>query len=256
MKDNFLLKKSQQEVFKGLSNEDAGILIKGIFDYVNTGDSGLEGYLLIIFLPIKNEIDKNEEKYKKRCEINKENGARGGAPKGNKNAKQPKTTERLKIQPKTSKNNMIYHNHDHIHDHVHISSITKKDNKVNRGMGEEEKEEKKETDDVSLLTEISKKVIEHLNKTTKSNFRYGTKSTLTKIKARLNEGYTLDDFIVVIDKKSNEWIGTEFEKYLCPETLFGNKFEKYLNQKTTSKKTNDEQWDFLKGVYDGTIEIN
>ena len=52
----------------------------------------------------------------------------------------------------------------------------------------------------------------------------------------MNEGYILDDFIAVIDKKYDEWIGTEWEKYLCPETLFGTKFEKYLNQKSSQKK--------------------
>ena len=136
MKDNFLLKKSQQEVFRELSDIDAGKLIKGIFNYVNTGDSELDGYLKIVFIPIKDYIDKNEENYRKRCEINKLNGSKGGAPKGNNNAKkekQPKTTERYPKQPKTSKNNM----------NNHISYITNhlEEKKDNRGMGEEEKKE-------------------------------------------------------------------------------------------------------------------
>ena len=54
--------------------------------------------------------------------------------------------------------------------------------------------------------------------------------------ARLNEGYSLDDFKQVIEKKVNEWKGTEMEKYLRPETLFGTKFENYLNQKIAKKK--------------------
>lgn len=132
-----MLKKSQQEVFRELSDIDAGKLIKGIFNYVNTGDSELDGYLKVVFIPIKDCIDKNEETYRKRCEINKLNGSKGGAPKGNNNAKkekQPKTTERLQKQPKTSKNNM--NNHIHIHNN-HLEE--KKDN--NRGMGEEEEKE-------------------------------------------------------------------------------------------------------------------
>ena len=104
-----------------------------------------------------------------------------------------------------------------------------------------------------------KNIVSYLNEKTKSKFKYTTKSTQTKINARLNEGYNLNDFIAVIDKKYDEWIGTEFEQYLCPDTLFGTKFEKYLNQKIskTNKKTkNDEQWDLLKGVYDGTLKVN
>lgn len=55
------------------------------------------------------------------------------------------------------------------------------------------------------------------------------------INARLNEKYTVDDFKKVIDKKCNEWIGTEYEKFLRPETLFGSKFEGYLNQNIRTK---------------------
>ena len=64
--------------------------------------------------------------------------------------------------------------------------------------------------------------------------RYNSTSTKTKtlIKARLKEKYELEDFKIVIDKKCKEWLGTDMEKYLRPETLFGNKFESYLKQKT------------------------
>ena len=72
---------------------------------------------------------------------------------------------------------------------------------------------------------------------TNSNFKATSRITKEKINARLNEGYILDDFIAVIDNKVSEWLGTEFEKFLCPETLFGPKFEKYLNQKR--RKTPD-----------------
>ena len=72
-KKNFLLEKEQQEVFETLTDEEAGILIKGIFKYLDTNDSGLTGMLKAIFIPIKNDIDKNEEKYQKKCEILKQN---------------------------------------------------------------------------------------------------------------------------------------------------------------------------------------
>lgn len=218
MKDNFLLKKSQKEVFEQLTDEEAGKLIKGIFQYATTGENKLEGYLNIIFIPIKNEIDKNEERYIKVCERNKKNIEKRWDTKN--------TTGKSGI-PNDTKNT---DNHNHIH-------LENKSNS-NRGMGEEEekKETFKDTDDDGLLSEISKKVIEHLNKTAGTNFRYTSKLNKSKINARLNEGYKLDDFIDVINKKHKEWQGTEFERYLCPETLFGNKFEKYLNQKEIAKK--------------------
>ena len=219
MKDNFLLKKSQIDVFKGLSNEDAGLLIKGIFDYVNDGESGLDGYLKVIFIPIKNEIDKNEERYDEVCKKNKNNGKLGGRPKKDDNQEViEKTQENRTVFTETEENpkNPIYHNHIHNHNHNQYS-LSQSNNKT------------------------IKEIIDYLNNKTSSKFKYSSKTTQTKINARLNEGYKLDDFIVVIDKKYAEWKGTEFEKYLCPETLFGTKFEKYLNQKETKKTEPQEQ---------------
>lgn len=75
-------------------------------------------------------------------------------------------------------------------------------------------------------------IIEYLNKTTNSNYRASTKKTQTLIKARLNEKFTIEDFKTVIDNKSKQWLGNkDFEQYLRPETLFGTKFEGYLNEK-------------------------
>ena len=78
-------------------------------------------------------------------------------------------------------------------------------------------------------------VIDHLNKKASANYRASTKNTQSFINARVKEGYTIEDFKKVIDSKSREWLGTDFEKYLRPATLFGTKFENYLNE--ANKKT-------------------
>ncbi len=223
-----MLKKSQQKVFEELTDEQAGKLIKGIFKYVITGKSELEGLLNVVFIPIKEEIDKNEKAYQKKCEKNKENIRRRWNTTESEGTKS-NTTECEEIRKDTN----VYECIRNDTDNNHISYIInqKEDKKDIRGMGEEEKEEEKlkaESQD-NYSYEI-KKVIEHLNKVTGSNYKSSTKTTREKIKARLNEGYKLDDFIVVIDKKYKEWNKTEFKKYLRPETLFGTKFEGYLNQ--------------------------
>ena len=74
-------------------------------------------------------------------------------------------------------------------------------------------------------------IVAHLNKKAQTKYQPSTPSTQRHIRARLNEGYTVDDFKKVIDKKCFEWKGTTMEKYLRPETLFGSKFEGYLNAK-------------------------
>ncbi len=82
-------------------------------------------------------------------------------------------------------------------------------------------------DDLSFV----KQVIDYLNEKTGSRYRPNTAKTRSFILARQKEGYKLEDFISVIDKKTTEWKGTDMEKYLRPETLFSpSKFENYLNQ--------------------------
>jgi uncharacterized phage protein (TIGR02220 family) len=73
-------------------------------------------------------------------------------------------------------------------------------------------------------------IINYLNLRTNHNYKSNVNKTRTLIHARWNEGFRLEDFKIVIDKKSVEWLKTEYEKFLRPETLFGPKFEGYLNQ--------------------------
>ena len=78
-------------------------------------------------------------------------------------------------------------------------------------------------------------VIDYLNSKANTKFRASTKNTQSYINARVREGYKLEDFIIVIDTKCDDWLGTEWERYLRPATLFGTKFENYLNE--ANKKT-------------------
>ena len=120
---------------------------------------------------------------------------------------------------------------------------------------------------IALVVEVSKKppaavnkakksvdkaiyaaIIERLNEKAGTNYKPTTKETQKHINARLNEGYTLDDFKAVIDRKCSEWLGTHMAEYLRPQTLFGTKFESYLtapvsnNQKPAwSKPSEPEQ---------------
>ena len=87
--------------------------------------------------------------------------------------------------------------------------------------------------------DIYKDIINYLNTKSNNNYRYKTKAYQKLIHARINEGFTITDLKTVIDKKCDDWIGTEFEKFLSPNTLFSSKhFEDYLNQKVY-KKSND-----------------
>lgn len=82
-----------------------------------------------------------------------------------------------------------------------------------------------------------KEIVAYLNEKTDSSYRANTPNTRKHIIARLKQEYTVDDFKHVIDVKCAEWKGTDFEKFLRPDTLFGSKFENYLQQKMPAAKT-------------------
>lgn len=84
---------------------------------------------------------------------------------------------------------------------------------------------------------ICKEVISYLNLKAKKNFKIGTASHQKFIKARLKEGYVLEDFKKVVDIMVAKWKGTEYEQYLQPQTLFGNKMDNYLNQPMPKRST-------------------
>lgn len=77
-------------------------------------------------------------------------------------------------------------------------------------------------------------VVEYLNEKTGKKFTPSGADTMRHIGARLNEGRTVEQLKQVIDTKTAQWKGTEQDKYLRPSTLFGGKFEGYLNEKRAS----------------------
>ncbi|MFV0979445.1 conserved phage C-terminal domain-containing protein [Latilactobacillus sakei] len=81
-------------------------------------------------------------------------------------------------------------------------------------------------------------IISYLNQVTSKSFK-NVETHKKLIRARWNEKATLGDFKKVIDNKSSEWLGTDMAKYLQPSTLFGNKFDQYLNQTNTVKQKGD-----------------
>mgnify|MGYP001254090218 FL=1 len=81
-------------------------------------------------------------------------------------------------------------------------------------------------------------IISYLNQVTGRTF-HNVEAHKKLVRARWSEKATLSDFKRVIDNKSSEWLGTDMAKYLQPSTLFGNKFDQYLNQTNTVKQKGD-----------------
>lgn len=124
-------------------------------------------------------------------------------------------------------NNIIYNN---IYNNILSGS---EDEPVDKSVDNSPKE-----DNNSL---IISEVITYLNSKCSTGYKSSSEKTKKYINARLNEGYTVDDFKKVIDTKAAEWLNTDMSQYLRPETLFGPKFEGYLNQRPVTKPFKQQQ---------------
>lgn len=99
-----------------------------------------------------------------------------------------------------------------------------------------------------------KTIIEYLNNKVNKRFSYKSESNRKLIKARFNEGYKLEDFIKVIDIKTNEWINDKkMKSYLQPSTLFrGSNFDKYLNQELPELSNDETDNSFISELIGGS----
>jgi uncharacterized phage protein (TIGR02220 family) len=85
-------------------------------------------------------------------------------------------------------------------------------------------------DEVKVLDNVDI-IIGYLNERTNKNYTTKNKATIKDIQSRIKEGYVFDDFKYVIDIKAKQWMNTDMEQYLRPQTLFGNKFNSYINER-------------------------
>lgn len=89
----------------------------------------------------------------------------------------------------------------------------------------------------------TEEVVDHLNRRAGTRYKATTPNTRKLVKARLKEGFTVEDMELVIDKKCGEWLNNrDMAQYLRPETLFGAKFESYLNAKVTPQNNRNNSY--------------
>ena len=206
--------------FQMLSDEQTGKLIKALLRYADSGDVtdfSDDAAVLMLFSVIKKQVDRDFAKYEEMCAKRSASGKRGGAPHGNANA--CKTS-------KTSKTSQ-YEDEDENED---------KDEDENEDKDEDENEDNNDAlnarDGQAGLTGdflIVDEVIDYLNRKAGTRFRATAKSARDCIGALLKDGYTAQDMKKAVDNKCRDWAGTEYTRYLRPETLFGEKFDSYLN---------------------------
>jgi uncharacterized phage protein (TIGR02220 family) len=106
-----------------------------------------------------------------------------------------------------------------------VNEIKEKKRKVNKSVVEQR-----------VIPQIAHDVINYLNLKADKRFSSSSSRTVELINARCRDKYTLKDFKHVIDVKIADWSGGEYEKFIRPSTLFGNKFENYVNENIENKQ--------------------
>jgi len=114
------------------------------------------------------------------------------------------------------------------HEGIHLKQECKNERKTDTALGEEQ-------NGIPYGD-----IVSFLNEKTGKSFKSTTSATQKFIKARWKEGFRLQDFKTVIENKASDWQrDPKMAEYLRPQTLFGEKFESYLNGQVKSK---DDGW--------------
>lgn len=195
-KKSFLLYVDQSGIFDKLPDEIAGKLIKLIFSYVKDESPIIDDLLLsIAFEPIKQSLKRDLKSWEIFQAKQSENGKKGGRP----------TKPTAKIENPNNPSLFLE---------------TQKSLSVSVSV----------SDSVIVNNNLFIEIISYLNQKTGKAFKPNNQKTRSLLSARLKESWTVEQIKLVIDRKVSEWLDDpKMSLYLRPETLFGTKFEGYLN---------------------------
>lgn len=206
-----------------LSDSEFGRLIRGLLQYSSTGvEPKFNGNEKHYWRRVKRVEDEHKASYQNTCATNRENGKKGGRPK-----KTEKTEENQSVPTASEKRQLEFKSKSNTQSPNGDMSIEEKscqgtDPNINSGA---------DAPSSAVPKGVYTEIIDFLNEQAGTRYKASSQKTRTLIRARLKEGFTVNDFKTVIQKKCQLWKGTEFEQYLRPETLFGTKFESYLNER-------------------------
>ena len=195
-----------EAVLNELTDDQVGQLFRGMVSYHNTGKAPeLSGILKFVFIPIRQQMDRNVEKYTEKSEKMRENarkrwqGSQGSVMQLHANDANTITNTITKTITNTMQNAIASPDGD--------------------------------------LSSLSLSVISHLNEAAGTNYRTDDADSVRLISELAAKGYTAEQMKTVIDKKVSSWLGDpKVEQYLRPRTLFGPKFETYLNEPDSARR--------------------
>ena len=200
-----------EESLNELTDEQVAKLFRGMVSYFNTGkEPKFSGLMKMVFIPIRQQMDRDTDKYEKKCEKNRESIQKYW------DKVKADTNEYERIQTNTNVYERIPANTNVANTNTKTITTTKTDTGTTTTSSET---------DAGLL---SFDLIQYLNEKTGSDYKADL-SNAKRVQSLLDSGYTPLQLRTVIDKKVSEWYGDEkMRPYLRPSTLFGDKFGEYL----------------------------
>ena len=137
-------------------------------------------------------------------------------------------------------------------EYIYNNTIRVKDNEKEREIKEREKddavpepEKPTEAEKPERFTAEYREIIGYLNEKTGKRFSATSRVNQGHMSARLKEGFTVEDFKHVIDVKCFQWKDdAKMAKFLRPETLFGTKFDRYLNEEFKVTRKGPNGWEY------------
>ncbi len=208
-KNSFVVYTDIKETLDDLTDDQVATLFRGMVDYQITGeDPQFTGALKYVFIPIRQQMDRNNTKWERKKAARAEAGRQGGLRSGEVRRAKAEANEANASSAKQNEANEA-------NEAVTVNGTVTVNVNGNGTVT---------VSDGADVASLSSSLIEYLNS------RTGGKYTSTnEIEALLVEGYTEADIRAVIDKKVDEWLDDpKMRGYLRPRTLFGNKFEEYL----------------------------
>ena len=255
-KKSFIIYNDWNELISAMDDVQAGQMFKAIFAYHKQNEVAKFDNPLLqgIFNVFKNSFDEDARKYKEVCEKRANSGSKGGQAKAENTSKSvanlaSASGNLANVASASFAKKNIANVADNDNEYEHDSDNDLKDmysragttaciepepETVDDTKGEpcsEQPKKPKKANKVKADTEATE-VIDYLNAKTGSSYRATTEANVKPIRARLNDGYTVEDCKKVIDTKSGQWLNDpDMSKYLRPETLFRpSRFEGYLNE--------------------------
>ena len=200
-----------EESLNELTDEQVAKLFRGMVSYFNTGkEPKFSGLMKMVFIPIRQQMDRDTDKYEKKCEKNRESIQKYW------DKVKADTNEYERIQTNTNVYERIPPNTNVANTNTKTTTTTKTDTGTTTTSSET---------DAGLL---SYDLIQYLNEKTGSDYK-ADKANAVRVQSLLDSGYSPDQLRTVIDKKVSEWMTDEkMRPYLRPSTLFGDKFGEYL----------------------------